>query len=128
MFVIKKLSTKRLIKNTVVTVIAIAFFMGIDWYNALMVFVLPMLILLYATAFDTYKHYAGLDTDDIWQPTILQTLPIISLPVISVIIPPIIYNVANIGLNFHSYMQKLRIGFLKNYTDRLVFLFVRLLG
>ena len=55
---------RRLIENTVVTAIAIAFFMWINWYNALMVFVLPMLILLYATAFDTYKHHAGLDTDD----------------------------------------------------------------
>ncbi len=55
---------KRLIQNIIIVVIAIALLTWINWYNALVVFILPMLILLYATAFDTYKHHAGLDTED----------------------------------------------------------------
>ena len=55
---------KRLIQNIIVTVVAIALLTWIDWFNALIVFILPMLILLYATAFDTYKHHAGLDRQD----------------------------------------------------------------
>ena len=54
----------RLIQNTIFTVAAIALAFWYNWFNALVVFVLPMLILLYATAFDTYKHHAGLDTED----------------------------------------------------------------
>ena len=60
---------KRLIENIIVTVVAIALLTWINWYNALIVFILPMLILLFATAFDTYKHHAGLDTDDPYQAT-----------------------------------------------------------
>ncbi|VEP11468.1 Fatty acid desaturase family protein [Hyella patelloides LEGE 07179] len=60
---------KRLIQNIIVTLGAIALFAWINWYNALIVFILPMLILLYATAFDTYKHHAGLDTNDPYQAT-----------------------------------------------------------
>ena len=52
---------KRLIQNMVVTVIAIALLTWYNWYNALIVFILPMLVLLYATVFDTYKHHVGLD-------------------------------------------------------------------
>ena len=55
---------RRLIQNIVVTLIAIAFLTWYDWYNALIVFVLPMLTLLYATVFDTYKHHVGLDAQD----------------------------------------------------------------
>ncbi len=60
---------KRLIQNIIVTVVAIALLTWFNWYNALIVFILPMVILLYATAFDTYKHHAGLDTDDPYQAT-----------------------------------------------------------
>lgn len=60
---------KRFIQNTMVTVGAILLLTAINWYNALIVFILPMIILLYATAFDTYKHHAGLDTDDPYQAT-----------------------------------------------------------
>ena len=52
---------KRLIQNIVVTLIAIALLTWYNWYNALIVFILPMLVLLYATVFDTYKHHVGLD-------------------------------------------------------------------
>ena len=55
---------KRLIQNMVVTVMAIALLTWYNWYNALVVFILPMLILLYATVFDTYKHHVGLDEQD----------------------------------------------------------------
>ena len=60
---------KRLIQNIIITVVAIALLTWFNWYNALIVFILPMVILLYATAFDTYKHHAGLDTDDPYQAT-----------------------------------------------------------
>jgi fatty acid desaturase len=60
---------QRLRQNIIVTVIAIALLTWYNWYNALIVFILPMIILLYATAFDTYKHHAGLDTDDPYRAT-----------------------------------------------------------
>lgn len=60
---------QRLIQNIIVTIIAIALLTWYNWYNALIIFILPMIILLYGTAFDTYKHHAGLDTDDPYQAT-----------------------------------------------------------
>jgi fatty acid desaturase len=60
---------KRLIENIIATVIAIALLTWINWYNALIVFIVPMVILLYTTALDTYKHHAGLDTDDPYKGT-----------------------------------------------------------
>ena len=60
---------QRLIQNIVVSLAAIAWLTWYNWYNALMVFILPMLILLYATVFDTYKHHAGLDVRDPYQAT-----------------------------------------------------------
>ncbi|MBK03263.1 MAG: fatty acid desaturase [Deltaproteobacteria bacterium] len=44
------------------TLLSLAFWY--NWRNALMVFLLPMLISLYLTAKTTYKHHSGLDTDD----------------------------------------------------------------
>ena len=55
---------RRLIENIIFTIGAIALLCWSDWYNALIIFILPMIVLLYATAFDTYKHHAGLNTDD----------------------------------------------------------------
>ena len=60
---------KRLIQNIIITLVAIALATWYNWYNALIVFILPMLILLYATVFDTYKHHAGLDIEDPYQAT-----------------------------------------------------------
>ena len=60
---------KRLIQNIVVTVVAIALLTWYNWFNALAVYISPMLILLFATVFDTYKHHAGLDTQDPYQAT-----------------------------------------------------------
>jgi len=60
---------KKLIQNIVVTIVAIAFLTWYNWFNALAVYILPMLILLFATVFDTYKHHAGLDTEDPYQAT-----------------------------------------------------------
>lgn len=60
---------KRLIQNIIVTLIAIALLAYLNWYNTLIIFVLPMVILLYTTVLDTYKHHAGLDTDDPYQAT-----------------------------------------------------------
>ena len=55
---------QRLIQNMVATCIAIAFLTWYNWYNTAVVFILPMLVLLYATVFDTYKHHVGLDEQD----------------------------------------------------------------
>ncbi|MEL6496700.1 MAG: fatty acid desaturase [Cyanobacteria bacterium J06623_7] len=55
---------QRLIQNLVLTTVTIALLSWYSWYNALMVFVVPMLVLLYATVFDTYKHHVGLDEED----------------------------------------------------------------
>ena len=60
---------KRLIQNIVVTIAAIASLTWYNWYNALVVFILPMVTLLYATVFDTYKHHSGLDTKDPYEAT-----------------------------------------------------------
>ena len=60
---------RRMIQNIFVTLGAIAWLTWYSWYNALIVFILPMLILLYATVFDTYKHHAGLDKEDPYQAT-----------------------------------------------------------
>lgn len=60
---------KRLIQNIVITVTAIALLTWYSWYNALIVFIIPMLVLLYATVFDTYKHHVGLDEQDPFQAT-----------------------------------------------------------
>jgi fatty acid desaturase len=35
-----------------------------DWYNALFIFLLPMCVSLYVTAWATYFHHAGLDTKE----------------------------------------------------------------
>ena len=60
---------RHLIQNIVVTLGAIAFFTWYSWYNAIIVFILPMVILLYATVFDTYKHHVKLDEQDPYQAT-----------------------------------------------------------
>lgn len=60
---------RRLIQNILVTLVAIACLTWYSWYNALMVFILPMVTLLYATVFDTYKHHVKLDTQDPYHAT-----------------------------------------------------------
>ncbi|MEL6929915.1 MAG: fatty acid desaturase [Cyanobacteria bacterium J06600_6] len=55
---------RRLIQNILATLAAIALLTWYSWYNALIVFVLPMLVLLYATVLDTYKHHVKLDEED----------------------------------------------------------------
>ena len=60
---------KRLIQNIVVTIAAIALLTWYNWYNALIMYILPMVVLLYATILHTYKHHSGLDTQDPYQAT-----------------------------------------------------------
>ena len=60
---------RRLIQNIVLTLTAIALLTWYNWYNTLIVFTLPMLVLLYATVFDTYKHHVGLDEADPYRAT-----------------------------------------------------------
>lgn len=48
----------------VVTSLLLAFLFYLNWFNALMIFAIPMVHGLLATCWHTYFHHAGLDTDD----------------------------------------------------------------
>jgi fatty acid desaturase len=50
-----------------VVLAAVAALVYYNWVNALMVFVIPMVFGLLVTAWHTYCHHAGLDTDDHYQ-------------------------------------------------------------
>ena len=39
-------------------------FFAVNWWNALFVFAIPMMLSLYLTAWATYFHHVGLETDD----------------------------------------------------------------
>jgi fatty acid desaturase len=45
-------------------VIALGILFYLNWFNALMIFAIPMWVSLYNTAWHTYYHHAGLDTED----------------------------------------------------------------
>ncbi|MCB0323512.1 MAG: fatty acid desaturase [Bdellovibrionales bacterium] len=49
------------------TLVVLAFLVWWNWFNALCIFILPMWISLYNTAWHTYYHHSGLDTDDEFQ-------------------------------------------------------------
>ena len=66
---------KRLRQNIAITIGAIALLGWYNLFNTVIVFILPMLVLLYATVFDTYKHHAGLDTQDPYRATYNITDP-----------------------------------------------------
>ena len=42
----------------------LAFFFYLNWINALFIFALPMMVSLYITAWHTYSHHAGVDSQD----------------------------------------------------------------
>ncbi|MEM9091866.1 MAG: fatty acid desaturase [Cyanobacteria bacterium P01_F01_bin.53] len=62
-------SRRKLLQNIALTALVLALMLWINWINALIIFVLPMLVLYFMTIHVTYNHHAGLDTDDPYQAT-----------------------------------------------------------
>jgi fatty acid desaturase len=62
-------SRTRLIQNMVLTLLVLGVFAWVNWVNTLIIFVVPMISLLFLTAYVTYDHHSGLDTDDPYQAT-----------------------------------------------------------
>ena len=62
-------SRRKLIQNIFVTLLVLAFFSWINWVNTLIIFIIPMITLLFMTAYVTYHHHAGLDQEDPYQAT-----------------------------------------------------------
>ena len=64
-----KKSRHKLIQNLLLTAAVLCLLLGINWLNTLIVFIIPMVILLFMTIYETYHHHAGLDIDDSYQAT-----------------------------------------------------------
>lgn len=62
-------SQKKLLQNIAITLLILSLLVWIDWANALIIFILPMLILLFMTIHVTYEHHAGLETENPYQAT-----------------------------------------------------------
>lgn len=62
-------SRKKLIQNICLTTLLLAIFAAINWVNTLIIFVVPMVFLLFMTVHVTYYHHAGLDHEDPYQAT-----------------------------------------------------------
>ncbi|MEM9450229.1 MAG: fatty acid desaturase [Cyanobacteria bacterium P01_E01_bin.6] len=62
-------SRQKLIQNIVLTLAVLGGLAWINWVNTLIIFIIPMIALLYLTAYVTYHHHAGLDQDDPYQAT-----------------------------------------------------------
>ncbi|MGK7956242.1 MAG: fatty acid desaturase [Crocosphaera sp.] len=62
-------SRKKLIENILLTAFVLGLLCSINWINTLILFVVPMIILLFMSVNETYDHHAGLDTEDPYQAT-----------------------------------------------------------
>ena len=60
---------KKLVENLVITGMILTMLCWINWVNALIVFIVPMVLLVYITAGVTYRHHAGLDEEDPYKAT-----------------------------------------------------------
>ena len=60
---------QKLLQNILLTFLILGILTWINWANTLIIFILPMLILLFMTIHVTYEHHAGLDTDNPYQAT-----------------------------------------------------------
>lgn len=60
---------QRLLQNIIMTSLVLSLLLWINWANALIIFVLPMLFLLSMTVYVTYDHHAGLDTENPYEAT-----------------------------------------------------------
>ena len=62
-------SRQKLLQNLLMTALVLALLLWANWANALVIFILPMLILLFLTIDVTYDHHAGLDTENPYEAT-----------------------------------------------------------
>ncbi|EAZ91527.1 fatty acid desaturase [Crocosphaera chwakensis] len=60
-------SRNKLIQNIVLTVLILGLLFSNNWLNTLIIFVAPMIILLFMVVYETYYHHAGLDQLDPYQ-------------------------------------------------------------
>ncbi len=60
-------SRNKLIQNIVLTVLILGLLFYINWLNTLIIFIAPMIILLFMVVYETYYHHAGLDELDPYQ-------------------------------------------------------------
>ena len=60
---------QKLLQNILLTFLILSLLAWINWANTLIIFIVPMLILLFMTIHVTYEHHAGLDTDNPYQAT-----------------------------------------------------------
>jgi len=59
----------KLIQNLFLTALVLGLLAWINWVNMLIVFLIPMIVLLFLTVHVTYYHHAGLDQQDPYQAT-----------------------------------------------------------
>jgi len=62
-------SRNKLIQNIFLTIFVLGLLSWINWFNTLIIFIMPMIVLLFMTVYVTYHHHAGLDHDDPYQAT-----------------------------------------------------------
>lgn len=62
-------SRNKLIQNMLLTAFVLGLMAWINWANTLIIFIIPMIVLLFLTAHVTYHHHAGLDQVDPYQAT-----------------------------------------------------------
>ncbi|MDJ0843567.1 fatty acid desaturase [Crocosphaera sp.] len=62
-------SRNKLIQNMVFTVLILGILCSIDWLKTLIMFIIPMIFLLFMVVYETYNHHAGLDEQDPYQAT-----------------------------------------------------------
>lgn len=62
-------SRQKLIENILLTALILGVLFFIDWLKTLILFVIPMVILLFMTINDTYDHHSGLDEQDPYKAT-----------------------------------------------------------
>nr|WP_290223538.1 fatty acid desaturase [Trichocoleus desertorum] len=62
-------SRNRLIQNILLTAFVLGLLAWVNWANTLIIFIIPMIALLFLTAHVTYHHHAGLDQADPYQAT-----------------------------------------------------------
>jgi len=60
---------RKLLNNILLTLAVLSLLAWVSWTKTLIIFMLPMLILLFMTIHVTYNHHAGLDTDNPYQAT-----------------------------------------------------------
>jgi len=60
---------KKLIQNILATALFLSVLAWINWVYTLIIFLIPMVFLLFLTAYVTYDHHAGLDEEDPYKAT-----------------------------------------------------------